>query len=323
MRSGKLKITSTDRWIGVAATSTLVDPDLLDKSLERFARWGYPVRVDDSVYEKFRYFAGTDENRANALLRLLRDPSVGAIWCARGGYGSTRLFQRLDKGGAPKLMAQDPKLLLGYSDVTGLHFYFYHHLKLPSVHCPMPANMSWQRMLPKVDKTLQQILKGEMPLGKHSHTAKWKLKTLCRTGKRAEGVILGGNLTLLVNMIGTPWQPDLKGAILFLEDIGELPYRVDRMLTQLENAGMLKGIKGVLLGDFEKDVAYREPAEKKYWKEIFLERFGSRGIPVLTGLPVGHGQKNEPLPLGVKAEITASGKLHLLEQPVKNRRKNR
>jgi muramoyltetrapeptide carboxypeptidase len=251
------------------------------------------------------------------LLRLLRDPSVGTIWCARGGYGSTRLLQRLDKGGAPKLMARDPKLLLGYSDVTGLHLYFYHHLKMPSVHCPMPANHSWQRMPPRVDKILQQILKGQLPLGNASHTAKWKLKLLHGTGKRAEGVILGGNLTLLVNMIGTPWQPDLKGALLFIEDIGEAPYRVDRMLAHLENAGMLKGLRGVLLGDFEKDVVYREPAERRYWKEIFLERFGHLNIPVLTGLPVGHGKRNEPLPLGVKAEITANGRLLLLEQPVK------
>jgi muramoyltetrapeptide carboxypeptidase len=250
-------------------------------------------------------------------MRLLKDPSVGVLWCARGGYGATRLLQQLDKLGAPKAMARDPKLLLGYSDATALHLYFYHHNRVASVHCQMPATPKWLKMSSSSDQALQAILAGKMPIGKKSHTADWKPKNFYSTGKRAEGVILGGNLTLLVNMIGTPWQPDLRGALLFIEDCGEAPYRVDRMLTQLENAGMLKGLGGVLLGDFEANVTYREPAEKTYWKGIFQERFACRGIPVLSNLPVGHGKKNEPLPLGIRAEITRDGKLLLLEQPVK------
>jgi muramoyltetrapeptide carboxypeptidase len=318
MRREKQKPSKTDRWIGITAPSTLLNPKLLEKSLERFAQWGYPVRMDDSIFEKFRYFAGTDENRAQSLLRLLRDPSVGTIWCARGGYGATRILKKLDAAGAPKLMARDPKLLFGFSDVTALHLYFYHHLKLPSVHSPMPAGTKWPKMPARTDRILQSILKGRLPLGTKSHTADWKGKPLYLPGKKTTGVILGGNLSMLVSLLGTPWQPDLKGAFLFLEDCGEAPYRVDRMLTQLENAGMLKGLRGVLLGDFEADVIYREPAEKKYWKEVLLERFADRKIPVLSGLPVGHGKYNEPLPLGVRAEITARGRLFLLEQPVKS-----
>ena len=215
MLSGK-KIVGTNRWIGVAATSTLINAEALDKSLERFARWNYPVRIDDAAYEHFRYFAGTDETRAQALLRLIRDPSVGTIWCARGGYSATRILPLLDKARAASQMKKDPKLLMGFSDVTGLHLYFYHHLKIPSVHCQMPASGKWLKMPPKVDKTLQQILRGSLPLGKASHTADWKLKSL--NGGRSEGVILGGNLTLLGNMMGTPWQPNLNGPFLSLED---------------------------------------------------------------------------------------------------------
>lgn len=316
MHRTTIEAERAQRWIGVTAASTLINPELLDQALPRFARWGYAVRTDDSLLEKFRYFAGSDETRAGSIMRLLTDPSVGAIWCARGGYGATRLLQRLDELGAPKAMAKDPKLLLGYSDATALHLYFYHHNKVPSVHCQMPATSKWQKMTKTADQTLQAILAGKMKTGKNSHTAAWNTKNFYSTGKSSEGIILGGNLTLLVNLIGTPWQANLDGAILFIEDCGEVPYRVDRMLTQLENSGMLKNLRGVLLGDFEADVTYREPAEKKYWKGIFAERFSGRGYPVLHQLPVGHGKKNEPLPLGVRAQITKGGKLQLLEQPL-------
>lgn len=316
MQRTKLKKLHTDRWIGVAAASTVIEEKMLEDGLLRFAEWGYPVRVDDSIYERHRYFAGTDATRANALLRLIQDPSVGTIWCARGGFGASRLLKLLDQAKAPALLRRHPKLLLGFSDVTALHFYFYQAAGLASVHAPMPATGRWLELPPRTEKVLRRLLKGQLELGKDSHTAAWRPKTLHHTGKESEGVLMGGNLSLVATLAGTPWQPKLDNTILFLEDCGEAPYRVDRMLTQLDNAGMLRKLRGVLLGDFEDGVMYREPAERKYWKQIFLERFADLGVPVLTHLPVGHGKHNEPLPLGVKARITKQGKLELLEQPV-------
>ncbi len=313
MRRTKTLSFNTNRTIGIAAASTLIDPSLLSAGLPRFADWGYSVQVPDTVKKKFRYFAGSDRERAQVLLSFLRDRSVGAVWCARGGYGATRLLKILDEARAPVLLRKDPKLFLGFSDVTALHLYVYGCAGLPSVHCPMPATPSWQTMPRRMERVLRGILAGEMATGRDSHTASWRVRKLGRS-RSASGVVLGGNLTLLVNLIGTPWQPNLNGKILFLEDCGEAPYRVDRMLTQLDNAGMLTGLRGVLLGDFESGVVYREPKEKKYWGEIFAERF--QHLPVLGGLPVGHGKLNEPLPLGVRAEITASGKLLLCEQVV-------
>lgn len=313
MRSVKISGVK-DRWVQVIAASTLINEKLLEEGLPRFARWNFPVMTDEQLFRKFRYFAGTDLERAQGILRALKNPAVGSLWCARGGYGSTRLFSLLDRLGAPKLLRSDPKLILGFSDATGLQLYANHHANLPYVHCQMPATPSWQKMTPSAHRILQSILQGKMALGRQSHTSQWKTKVV-HGARNSVGKLIGGNLTLLVNMIGTPWQPDLKGCILFLEDCGELPYRVDRMLTQLENAGMLKGLRGVLLGDFEADVHYREPKEKTYWKSIFAERFCDRGFPVISGLPVGHGKKNEPLPLGVSAEITKAGKLLLLQSP--------
>jgi muramoyltetrapeptide carboxypeptidase len=303
--------------VGIAAASSVVNVTNLEKSVGRFTRWGMPVCVADQVRSSFRTFAGKDELRAGALNNFARDPLVGTIWCARGGYGSTRLLPLLDDWKTSEALRKDPKLLIGFSDVTGLHLYFYKKLGLPTLHAPMPGTPSFSKLKPRVDKLLRETLAGELKLGRNSYTADWKSKALLPAARDVEGVIVGGNLTLLVNMIGTPWQPDLTGALLFLEDCAEQPYRVDRMLTQLHNAGMLKGLRGVLLGDFEADVVYKEPVEKTYWREIFEERFAPLGIPVLENLPVGHGKLNDPLPLGVRAAITKKGKLLLLEQPVR------
>lgn len=317
MRCTKLKPEQIQRMIGVTAASSLINPKLLESGIERFARWNFPVRVDDSIYGSLRYLAGPDEDRAAAVHRLATDPQVGTIWCARGGYGATRILPLLEKLGTAKALARDPKLLIGFSDVTGLHLYFHKKLGIPTVHAPMPATMRWEKLPRKTEGLLKSMLQGEWKLGKQSHTASWRGKVLESAPRGgSEGVILGGNLTLVCNMIGTPWQPDLRGKILFLEDCGENPYRVDRMLMHLENAGMLKDLAGVLLGDFEADVVYKEKFERKYWKAVFGERFLGRGYPVISNLPVGHSAKNEPLPLGVRAAITKEGKLLLLEQPV-------
>lgn len=306
-----------DRMVGIAAASSVVNVTNLEKSVSRYARWGVPIAVADQVRTAFRTFAGKDEVRAGALNSFARDPLIGTIWCARGGYGSTRLLPLLDEWKTAEALRKDPKLLIGFSDVTGLHLYLYKKLGLPTLHAPMPGTPSFSKLKPRVDQLLRATLAGKLKTGKSSHTAEWKVKTLIAQKRDHEGILVGGNLTLLVNMIGTPWQPDLTGALLFLEDCAEQPYRVDRMLTQLHNAGMLKGLRGVLLGDFEADVVYKEPVERSYWKEIFRERFEPLGVPVLENLPVGHGKSNEPLPLGVKAVITKAGKLLLLEQPVR------
>ncbi|MGE3262613.1 MAG: LD-carboxypeptidase [Bacteriovoracia bacterium] len=313
MRRTRVKIIDAERGIGIAAASSLIERALLTKALKQFAGWGIPTRIDDDIYEKLRSFAGTDERRANSLIRLAKDPTLGAIWCARGGYGAARILARLDKAGLPSLLKRSPKLLLGFSDVTALHFYFG-ALGLPTVHAPMPATPSWSHMTPRVHRLLHTILAGGLELGRKSYTAEWKIKPIYMPRGGAEGILRGGNLSLLASLAGTPWQPDLRGSLLMLEDCGERPYRVDRMLTQIASAGMLKGVRGVLLGDFEADVEYKHSFEKRYWNEIFAERF--EGIPLVKGLPVGHGKRNEPLPLGVKAALDGSGKLLLLEQPV-------
>ena len=129
-------------------------------------------------------------------------------------------------------------------------------------------------------------------------------------------MVLGGNLSLLATLVGTPWMPSLDGCLLALEDCGETPYRIDRMLTQLWNAESLRKVRGVLLGDFSEGVVYGDAQEKRYLREVLMERFSDLDVPVLAGLPFGHGARNEPLALGVRARITRAGKLEYLERVV-------
>ena len=313
MQRIKLLASKVTHSIGISSPATLVDKARLQAGLHTFSCWQIPVQVDDRVFWQNRYFAGADQDRAHLLYDLVRDPQIGTIWSARGGYGATRILPLLDKMQLPKLLRKNPKLMVGFSDVTALHFYFFQKAGLPSLHAPMPGTMAWSKMTAKTKHILLSLLQGRAPIGKKSYTLDWKTKFLKGREGGAKGIILGGNLTLLVNLIGTPWQPDLRGSLLFLEDCAEAPYRVDRMLAHLENAGMLKGVRGILLGDFASDVVYREPKEKTYWAELFRERFQ---IPVLTNLPVGHIKGNQPLPLGVPGEIRRDGKLVLWGQPV-------
>lgn len=316
MQRTKIVGSRLDHVIGIAAASSVVNQKNLQHSLDRFARWGVPVAVAEQVRMTKRYLAGPDEARAAALDVFARDPLVGTVWCARGGYGATRLLPLLDAAGTARAWARNPKLLIGYSDVTALHLYLYHHLKIPSLHAMMPGTPRFATMSPRMDRRLRATLAGKLDVGQESHTSAWRPRRLCGPSRASEGVLLGGNLSLVASLAGTPWLRDLRGKILFLEDCGERPYRVDRMLQQLSSAGLLKGLAGVILGDFFADVEYQEKGEKRYWREMFLEHLEPLGVPVLERLPVGHGRDNEPLPLGVRYAITKQGKILLLEQPV-------
>ncbi len=303
--------------IGIAAPATCIEKNLLVKGAEKLASWGYAVRKDDRLLHRERSFAGTDAERAAVLASLVKDPSVRSIWCARGGYGVTRILPLLDRIGLARSMARDPKLLIGYSDITALHLYFYERIGLKSLHAPLIATPKWLKLPAAQAKLLQTIIAGKMKLGAASHSTRWPTKWLAAKPKKAvEGVLLGGNLTLLANLAGTPWQPNLKSAILFIEDCAEPPYRVDRMLTQIRNVGMLEGVRAVLVGDLEADVVLKPGEKKNAWKDVLVDCLVNHGIPVMIGAPVGHGKYNEPLPLGVLARLTVAGKLEIWEQVV-------
>jgi muramoyltetrapeptide carboxypeptidase len=244
----------------------------------------------------FAYLAGADAERAAALNAAIRDPQVGAIFCARGGYGATRLLalsggQALD---LPALAARGVPLV-GFSDITALHQAVVMAGATP-IHGPVVNQLP---ALPESDReALFALLEGR---------ATPRLEGLgYLVGGRARGRLRGGNLALLASLCGTPQQPRFNGAVVLLEDVGEAPYRLDRMLTQLLATGALHDVAGVVLGDFAGcDAEQGQPPTRVTALEVLGERLGPLRVPIVTGAPVGHGARNVALPLGVEVELDA------------------
>ncbi len=250
----------------------------------------YRPSYDPGIFSRHRYLAGEDGRRLAELTAALADPGTKAVFCARGGYGATRLLG--------PLMGTPPagnKPLVGFSDITALHLWFCAHGRV-SIHGPVITQLG--RLPPATHERLFALLESQAPAapltGTHGYVPG------C-----AEGRLIGGNLSMLTRLLGTPYLPDLAGAILLLEDTGERPYRLDRMWTHLSLAGVFDQVRGIALGEFvgceEKDAPYTSG-------EVLCELARATGLPCLAGLPVGHGAHNEPVPLNVRVRLDATAR---------------
>jgi len=272
--------------VRVIAPSSAFNVEDLQHGLTLLAR-RYSVSHAPSLFDRQGYLAGSDDRRLAELQGAIDDPAVSAIFPARGGYGATRLLDALDL----RALQARPKLLVGFSDITALHARWT-QCGIGSVHGPMVAALGrageaqLERVIEAVEGRGVRVLEGLRPL----------------SPGRARGPLLGGNLAVLCSLLGTPFMPDLRGAVLLLEDVGERPYRLDRMLTSLRSSGALRSVAGVLLGAFTN----AEPGPDGTTAELVLtERLGSLGVPVLAGAPVGHVDDNTPVPLGALVELDA------------------
>lgn len=244
------------------------------------------------------HLAASDVQRLADLHAAFADPEVDAVLCLRGGYGCIRLLDRLDV----ELLRRHPKLLIGYSDITALHALWASE-GLPSLHAPMPASDLIKPGREADEAALFDALLGGLRAG--SVLAPTLEPHTPRTTGTAEGTLIGGNLSLVAALMGTPWAWNPHRAILFLEDVSEEPYRVDRYLAQLRLGGVLGAVAGVVLGSF---------TEEDYPLALLKETFESLGKPVLGGWPTGHGTPNRPLPMGLRARLDATaGTVTLLE----------
>ncbi len=291
--------------IGIAAPAAAVDPDTLAAGEERWRRRGFAVVRRDDLLARRRYLAGDDTRRASELMELVSDPKVDAIVCARGGYGSPRILDRLDA--AAVRAARKP--LVGFSDVTALLLWQRRAAGLVGFHGPMLDRGGDLR-----DDELDALVAALT--GSPGSTPVWRGHE--GAGGRAEGRLTGGSLTMVVGSLGTPWEIDTRGAILLLEDRGERPYRIDRLLQQLRSAGKLERIVGVGLGRFD---GCDEPNGSVGAAEVLREVLDAVGVPWVTGLPFGHGAPNLPWPLGVRARLDGGrAELHVLESGVSRKR---
>lgn len=309
------KLIRGNRVALIAPAGPLLEKDDLTRAEALCRALGYEPALGKSAYARHGYLAGTDHERLTDLNSALADPSIDAIWCIRGGYGSIRLLEGVDY----RAMAQRPKALIGFSDVTALLNAVTRLTGVVTFHGPvarasMPAfsRSHFERVLTRVEAPGRL---GRLPAPPDVLIPQENRIVTLRGGV-AEGRLLGGNLTLLQCLIGTPYFPELAGAILFLEDVGEDLYRVDRMLAHLHLIGALRRLSGVLIGRFTSlDRSGRDGALG--FDEVLANYFDPLGIPVAYGFPVGHIDAQWTLPLGVQARLDAdAGEVELLEPAV-------
>jgi muramoyltetrapeptide carboxypeptidase len=284
------RLVQGDR-VAVVAPSGPLEPDRLARGCRVLESWGLEVVVGAHVLDRDRHLAGRDEDRAVDVQQAWCDPSVAAVLCARGGSGATRLLDLLDWAA---MRQAEPKVFVGYSDATALHEGLATHLGIASLLGPMPAALPFG---------------GEHPDGPsldHLHRTLFAPEqvqvlrdagTICATGGRATGVTVGGTVALLASTVGTPESRPAKGGIALLEDITEPAYRLDNLLTQLLRSGWFDGVRGIVLGTW---VDCGDDAV-----ETVCARLDGLGVPLLAGLPFGHGVPQLTVPLGVEAELDA------------------
>lgn len=255
--------------------------------------WGLKPRIYPHALDTHSFYAGTDEHRLADFNAALADPQIRGIFCNRGGYGAQRIVQQLDFDA----VRRDPKLVVGFSDITAIHGALWAHARLATIHGPVASQLerggSFVSGLRHVSMSTESVLVSADPAEPTFEV---------RIGGIAHGLLLGGNLSLLSSSIGTAYMPDLKDAILLIEDVGEAAYRVDRMLTHLLNSGALAGLAGVAIGQFSEHKGANGVVTPS---KVLLERLGTLGVPVLGGLSIGHDNTNYAVPFGVQATLDA------------------
>jgi len=299
----------------VAPGSPPADSTLIGSGIAALEKFGYKIKPGASIRKRNGFLAGNDRERAADLMRMFTDNSVKAIFTLRGGYGTARILPLLDY----KTIRENPKILVGYSDITSLHCALLIHAGLISFHGPLSTEFSHDR-LPTftVDHLLRTIMDAK-PSGSVCDGYNKKHIRVLRGGQ-ATGPLIGGNLSVLCTTIGTAYQPSFRGKILYLEDVGEPPYRFDRMLTHLLNVGLLQQVAGVAIGT---NFACEDPRAKTMREyrqtvdDVLKERLTPLRIPVVTGLPFGHVPHNATLPVGARAMLDAkNGDLKIIQGAV-------
>lgn len=295
--------------VALLAPSSAVPADRLQPALDAVAALGLQPVAYPSCFFAGRdgYLAATDAQRAAGINKAFADPTIDGILCIRGGYGAHRLLPLLDT----ETIRANPKYFAGYSDVTALLTYLNQCCDMECYHTIMPSTEYYQPIDPFSMDWLTAALFGRLS-GPAANPKGQPLTTLA--GGRAEGSLCGGNLSLLAASLGTPWEIDTRGKILFLEDIGEKTYRVDAMLTQLRNAGKFDHCAGVLLG-YWTDCPPEYPDRTLTLEEIFTQLILPAGKPVLMDFACGHGLPSVALPMGRRCRMDADAQTITFCQP--------
>ena len=289
--------------IAVCAPSGPVNSYRLKRGLSRLSAAGFIPEIAEGVFASKGYLAGDDNHRARQLEWALRLSEARAVMAARGGFGATRLLPLIDW----RRFARRPRLLVGYSDLTAILAYASTRLKIPCIHGPMAAaDLALRFDEAALDAFIRLCAGNVSPREQWGET----MERLCGGG--AEGVLAGGCLSVLTGLLSTPFEPDFRGALLFLEDVNEPAYRLDRMLTQWMQSGRWSKICGIMVGKIA-PVRGETPEDIR---RLFFEAGKRLRVPVWCEFPAGHEGQNVAIPFGVRARIDSRGRLCLLESPV-------
>jgi len=283
--------------VGIAAPAGHFNPDKFAAGIKVLENHGFEPFIPSRLANRKGYLAGSDIYRADVIQRLFADPSVDAILCARGGYGSMRILPLLDYA----TIRDNPKIFIGFSDITTLLTVLYTNCSLVTYHGPVVTSLGMAS--PQTGAALTAAISCDRRIVIEPQNG-----FVLKQGT-AVGPVIGGNLTILSHLLGTPFMPQYNGHILFLEDCDEKPYRIDRMLTQMRLSGCLQEIVGLFLGEFKKC------GSLDMIKEIVADIFHDMEIPIIGGFEIGHGRTNLTIPIGLSARLDTRSRQLSYQEP--------
>jgi len=306
--------------IAFCAPSGFLDSVRMSLAKTRLEEKGFHIIREDSIYRRWGYLAGTDAQRASELMSYFKDKSVRAIFPGTGGYGSTRILSMLDYD----IIKSNPKIFIGFSDITALHIAFNQLANLITFHTPNPMyGLGSKKGLDPISELYFWSLlmnsndyNYEIPFDLYGDS----LKVQTMVPGIASGKLVGGNLSLICSMMGSVYEAKTMGSILFIEDVGEAPYRIDRYLSELKLAGKLDLVNGIIIGRFSRrETEAPDRSTDFQMHQVFQQYFSKMKVPVIFNFPSGHGSKNVSLPLGCIVEINTDDEIFkVLESPIKN-----
>ncbi len=312
----KPKRLKTGDTIGLVAPGSYISESELQDSIKNLEALGFKVVYSDKILLQNGYFSGTDEQRAEDLTNMFKRSDVSGIVCTRGGYGCARILPLLDY----KVIENNPKVLIGYSDVTALHYGIFKKTGLVTFHGPVSISTFNTFSVMNFKKVLMNPVSGNVLINSNSGEDENPYGLVSLVNGKKQGRLLGGNLSITVSLIGTEFDLDYKDSIVYLEEIGEEPYRIDRMLTQMIQAGKFKDVNGIAMGIFRKcEPKKDDPSFTRSFSlmEVLRDRLGNLKIPVVYGMSFGHIKDKFTIPFGINAELDAETQtITLLESSV-------
>jgi len=283
-----------NQTVGIIAPASPVNQSEISEGLKLLESFPLKIKQGEHIFDRQDYLAGSDNDRVSDLHQMFSDPDIQAIFCARGGYGSARFLNKIDFD----LIRKNPKIIVAFSDLTALLLAIYNKSGLITIHGPtlsdLPKNKNWEHL----SRLIGMLYKPRISFKQGKEINKGI----------ARGTLLGGNLSTLCSLLATPFLPSFEGVILFLEEKGESPYKLDRMLTQLLLSGRLNHLAALIIGQIE------DCGKMEIINSMLQERLGRLTIPVAAGLPVGHGNENISLPLGLPAVLDTERMLLKIEE---------